>query len=71
MPGAKDITGDLGKLGKRKVFSGAPPGLPGSRPPTAVAYERKLAFDAISFFCWTVIVLFLILQGAFLVWLAR
>lgn len=65
MPGAKDITGDLGKLRKRNVFPG------GEAPslPHPAHQERKTAFNGWSFFFWTLIGLFLVLQLGFLVWL--
>lgn len=66
MPGAKDITGDLGKLRQRKV-------LPQGQAPTLPSVhhqERKIAFNALSFFFWTLVCLFFVLQLAFLAWLS-
>ena len=66
MPGAKDITGDLGKLRKRKVLPrGEAPVLP-----HASHQERRIAFNALSFFFWTLVCIFLVLQLAFLTWLS-
>ena len=66
MPGAKDITGDLGKLRDRKVLpQGQPPALPDPSH-----QERRIAFNGLSFFFWTLVVLFLVLQLAFLTWLS-
>jgi hypothetical protein len=64
MPQVKDITGDLGKLRDYKV-------LPQGDPPHATPeqLERKPAFNPFSFFFWTLIVLFIVLQFGFLVWL--
>lgn len=67
MPGVKDITGDLGKLSQRKAFSkGGKPALPAPG-----RLERRPAFNASSFFSWTVIALFIGLQAAFIIWLIR
>lgn len=66
MTRVKDITHDLGKLRDRKV-------LPSDGRPIPVAsagWERKLAFNAAGFFFWTLIVLMVGLQFAFLAWLA-
>lgn len=66
MPRVKDITGDLGKLRKKKVLpSGEAPALP---HPSNL--ERKMAFNPSSFFFWTVIFCFIVLQFGFLFWLA-
>lgn len=66
MPHVHDITGDIGKLRSKRVLpSGEPPTLP-----REIHAERKMAFNAISFSLWTLIVLFFVLQFAFLVWLA-
>jgi hypothetical protein len=66
MPGAKDITGDLGKLRQHKVLPrGEAPILPHRSQ-----QERKTAFNALSFFFWTLVVIFLVLQLAFLAWLS-
>ncbi|MGC9451587.1 MAG: hypothetical protein ACP5I4_09080 [Oceanipulchritudo sp.] len=66
MPGARDITKDLGKLRKRNLLpAGEPPVLPAGPPG-----ERRQAFNAFGFFFWTIIFLFLFLQGVFLIWLA-
>jgi hypothetical protein len=67
MPGAKDITKDLGKLRKRNILpAGEPPVLPSGN-----LGERRQAFNAWGFFFWTFIVIFLCLQALFLFWLAR
>ena len=66
MPGVKDITKDLGELRKRNILpSGEPPVLP--NPWTR---ERKQAFNPFGLFFWTLIALFLVLQLAFLAWIA-
>lgn len=66
MPKAEDITGDIGKLRSRKVLpDGEIPVLP--HPRNA---ERRLAFNPSSFFFWTIILCFVVLQFAFLWWLA-
>ncbi|NDV62170.1 hypothetical protein G0Q06_06900 [Puniceicoccales bacterium CK1056] len=65
MPGAKDITGDIGKLRNRNVLPrGEAPVLP-----NLSHQERKIAFNALSFFFWTLVCLFLVLQLVFLAWL--
>lgn len=64
MPKAKDITGDIGKLRDKAVLPA------GAAPPMPVArLERKPAFNSISFFFWTLIIFFLVLQAGFLIWL--
>lgn len=65
MPRVKDITGDLGKLRGKKVLpkGEAPP------PPRTVNPERRMAFNPSSFFFWTVILAFVVLQFVFLAWL--
>ena len=66
MPRVKDITGDLGKLrGKKVLQKGKTPDIPEPRNT-----ERKMAFNPSSFFFWTVIVSFVLLQFVFLLWLA-
>jgi len=67
MPRVKDITGDLGKLRKREVLpKGEAPVLP-----QQFKLERKPAFNGSSFFFWTMIGFFLVLQVFFLFWLTR
>lgn len=66
MPKAKDITGDLHQLSRRKVLpKGEAPVMP-----QAYRLERKPAFNGSSFLFWTLILCFLFLQAAFLVWLS-
>ena len=66
MPRVKDITGDLGKLSKRQVLpKGEAPVMP-----QQYKLERKPAFNGSSFFFWTIIGFFLVLQVVFLFWLA-
>jgi hypothetical protein len=67
MPKAKDITGDLGRLRKHQVLpTGKPPVMPQQHK-----LERKPAFNGSSFFFWTIIVFFIVLQVVFLFWLVR
>ncbi len=66
MPKAKDITGDLHQLSKRKVLpKGEAPVMP-----QAHRLERKAAFNGSSFFFWILIGSFLLMQVGFLIWLS-
>jgi hypothetical protein len=60
-----DLTGELGRLGKRGVLPS------GERPPTPARLpERPLAPDFPGILMWTLIGGFLACQVAFLIWLA-
>lgn len=63
MAHVKDLTGDLGKLPARNL-----PG-EGKAVPRSSAF-RKTAFDPVSWFCWTLLSLFLLVQLGFLLWIA-
>lgn len=66
MPKAKDITGELGRLPKGKTTGWVSP----QKAPALSGLERRPAFNAASFACWTLIFLFGLLQFVFLAWIS-